>query len=160
MRDVFSSLPGALREFAANDKAREAVVIAAWNRAVGPGLGEHTAPVQLDGKVLIVAVSSETWKKQIADLAGQILFKLNGALGTALVSYIQFTVDAKFVRKQNKLPARSKSDAEWDALVAGELTSDLKTAANEIENETLRQLFLSASTSSLARQRSDLKKIG
>src|SRR5829696_1699142 len=126
MRDVFSSLPGALREFARNDKAREAVVIAAWNRAVGAGLSEHTAPVRLEGMELIVAVSSETWKKQIGDLAGQILFKLNGALGTALVSYIQFTVDTKFVRNQNKPPARSKDDAEWNALVAGELTSDLK----------------------------------
>jgi len=160
MRDVFSSLPGALREFARNDKAREAVVIAAWNRVVGPGLSEHTAPVRLQGTELIVAVSSDTWKKQIGDLAGQILFKVNGALGIAMVSYIQFTVDTKFVRNQNKPLARSKSDAEWEALVADEFTSDLKTAASEIENETLRQLFLSAATSSLARQRSDLKKDG
>jgi hypothetical protein len=158
MRDVFSSLPGALREFAASDKGREAIVIAAWNRAVGPGLGEHTAPVYLDGKVLTVAVSSETWKKQVADLAGQILFKLNGALGSSMVSYIEFTVDAKFVRKQRRPAVRSKSGGEWDSLVSDELTVGLETAANGIEDETLRQLFLTASTSSLARQRLEHKK--
>ena len=158
MRDVFSSLPGALRELAGNDKAREAIVTAAWNRAVGLGLGEHAVPVSLDGKVLTVAVSSDTWKKHIRDLADQILFKLNAALGSSMVSYIEFTVDAWFVRKQNKPAARSKGETEWESLVANELTSGLKAAASEIEDATLRQLFLSASSSSLARQKSDLKK--
>jgi len=158
MRDVFSSLPGALRKFAGDEKAREAIVFAAWNRAVGPGLGEHTAPVGLDGKRLTVAVSSDTWKKHVGDLADQILFKLNGALGSSMVSYIEFTVDAGFVRKQYKPAAPSKSEAEWKSLIGDELTSDLETAASEIEDEPLRQLFVNASTSSLARQKMDAEK--
>lgn len=158
MRDVFSTLPGALREFTDNERAREAIVIAAWNRAVGPGLGGHTAPVELDGKVLTVAVSSETWKKYITDLAGQILFKLNGALGSSMVSYVEFTVNAKYVRKHSRSAVLSKSEAEWKSLVGDELTSELETAASDIEDETLRQLFLKASTSSLARQRLDLNE--
>jgi hypothetical protein len=159
MRDVFSSLPGALREFSDNEKAREAIVIAAWNRAVGSGLGEHTAPVGLNGKMLTVAVSSDTWKKHVGNLADQILFKLNGALGSSMVSYIEFTVDDRFVRKQNTPAVRSKSEAEWNSLVGDELTSELETAASHIEDETLRQLFLNASTSSLARQNRNQKEI-
>jgi hypothetical protein len=160
MRDVFSSLPGALRGFSDKGKAREAIVFAAWNRAVGIGLGEHTSPVGLEGKRLTVAVSSDTWKKHVGDLADQILFKLNGALGSSMVSYIEFTVDARYVRKQNKPPVRSKSEDEdeWKSLVREELTSDLKTAATDIEDEALRQLFLNASTSSLARQRLEHKE--
>ena len=86
MKDVFSTLPATLRELGSNENAVEAVVFAAWNRAVGAGLREQTAPLRLDGKVLTVAVSSETWKKNMADLAGQLLFKLNGALGSTAVS--------------------------------------------------------------------------
>ena len=153
MRDVFSTLPAALRGVADNEKAREAVVIAAWNRAVGPGLGEQTAPVRLDGKVLTVAVSSEMWKKHIADLAGQILFKLNGALGSAMVSYVEFTVDPRFVRKQNKPAAHSQGLAEWESRVRDERTSELETAANGIDDEKLRKLFLDAAAGSLARQK-------
>ena len=157
MRDIFSTLPAALRGVADNEKAREAVVIAAWNRAVGPGLSEQTAPVRLDGKVLTVAVSSEMWKKHITDLAGQMLFKLNGALGSAMVSYVEFTVNARFVRKQNRPAARSTGFAEWESRVRDEITSELETAANEIDDEDLRRLFLNAAASSLARQKQDIE---
>ena len=158
MRDVFNSLPGALREFLDNEKAREAIVFAAWNRVVGLGLGDHTTPVRVNRKVLTVAVSSDTWKKHMSDLADQILFKLNGTLGSSMVSYIEFTVDARLVRKQNRPATRSKGGTEWESLVAEELTSDLKTAATEIEDEALRQLFINASTSSLARQKLEHKE--
>lgn len=153
MRDVFSSLPSALRELAANEKAREAVVAAAWRRAVGPGLTEQTAPLRLDGKVLTVAVSSETWKKNIVDLAGQILFKLNGSLGSPTVSYIEFEVDPMFVRAHLGPQERSISASDWECLIANELSPKLERAACDIEDENLRRQFLRASAGSLARQK-------
>ncbi len=155
MRDIFSTLPAALRGVADNEKAREAIVIAAWKRAVGPGLSEQTAPVRLDGKVLTVAVSSEMWKKHIVDLAGQMLFRLNEAVSSPMVSYVEFTVDPRFVRKQNKRGATSKGFAEWESRVRDEITSELETAANEIDDDSLRKLFLDAAASSLARKRLD-----
>jgi hypothetical protein len=109
--------------------------------------------------VLTVAVSSETWKKNIADLAGQILFKLNGALGSSMVSYVEFTVDARYVRARDKPRVPSKSGAEWESLVTSELSPDLERAADEIKDEGLRRKFLRASTSSLARRKLNSERV-
>ena len=156
MQDLLNSLPSALRGFAVNEDARKAVVMVAWYRAVGSGLRPHTAPVALEGRRLTVAVRSEMWKMQIADLAGQILFKLNEAIGSSMVSYIDLFVDAEFVQRPDRPTKWTKNDANWRSLVEDELTPELETAAGKIEDEKLRQLFINASTSNLARQKLDL----
>ena len=154
MRDILSSLPKIFEGFDGNDAASEAIVFAAWKNVVGDGLGQHAVPVRLIKKRLIVAVSSETWRKQVADLAGQMVFKLNAALGSSLVSFVEFRIDAKIVREhRRKIEAGRIADAEWNLLARNEVTPQLENAAQTIADESLRSVFLAAAGSSLARRR-------
>ena len=153
MRNILSSLPKIFEGFDGNEAANEAVVLAAWKHVVGEALNEHAVAVRLIKKRLIVAVASETWRKQVADLATQMVFKLNGALGSTLVSFVEFRVDAKAVQDhQLEVYARSIADAEWQSIANSEVTTQLRTAAGTIADESLRSIFLAAAGSSLARQ--------
>lgn len=154
MRDILSSLPKILEGIGTNDAAAEAMVFAAWKNAVGEALGQHVIPVRLIKKRLIVAVESETWRKQVTDLADQMVFKLNAALGSSLVSFIDFRIDAKIVREhRRKIDMQRIADIEWKALANKEVTPQLQNAAETIKNGSLRSVFIAAAGSSLARRR-------
>lgn len=154
MRDILTSLPKIFEGFDGNEPAAEAIVFAAWKNVVGEGLDRHAVPVRLIKKRLIVAVASETWRKQVIDLADQMVFKLNAALGSSLVSYIDFRIDAKHVREHRRRAAADRlADAEWATLANKELTPGLQNAAEEIADESLRSVFLAAAGSSLARRK-------
>jgi hypothetical protein len=153
MRDILSSLPKIFEDFHGNEPVAEATVFAAWKNVVGEGLDPHAVPVRLIKKRLIVAVASETWRKQVIDLADQMVFKLNAALGSPLVSFVDFRIDAKKVREHGNIrDAKRLTDAEWTELSEKELTPELHEAAEEIADEMLRSVFLSAAGSSLARK--------
>ena len=105
MEDLVRALPALLKEFEENETVREAVVFAVWRRAAGESLRGHAVPVRLFQKHLIVAVTSETWKKHLEHLSGQMIFKLNSALKQAAVTFIEFRVDEETVlqeRAKNK----------------------------------------------------------
>ena len=130
MQHFLGSIPEVLKNFEGNEAANEAFVISVWKKIVGESLAEHAVPVLLVKKRLIVAVASETWRKQMADLADQMVFKLNSTFGLSLVSFIEFRIDAKVVREhRRKIEAGHISDAEWDVLVKNEVTPELRNAA-------------------------------
>lgn len=157
MRDILSSLPKIFEGVQGNEPAAEAIVFAAWKNVVGEGLEPHAVPVRLIKKRLIVAVASETWRKQVIDLADQMVFKLNATLGSPLVSFVDFRIDAKKVREQRSVAeAKRLADVEWAALAGKELTPELQDAAARIADETLRSIFLAAAGSSLARNKQKL----
>ncbi len=154
MQNILSSFPKIFEGFDTHDAAAEAIVFAAWKRVVGEALGQHAVPVRLIKKKLIVAVSSETWRKQVVDLADQMIFKLNAALGSSLVSIVEFRIDAKIVREHRRMVETKKNaDAEWSVLANKEVTPRLQNAAESITDESLRSVFLAAAGSSLARRR-------
>lgn len=154
MRDFLESIPEVFKNFDGNDAANEVFVLSVWKKIVGESLAEHAVPVRLIKKRLIVAVASETWRKQMADLADQMVFKLNSAFGLSLVSFIEFRIDAKVIREhRRKIEAVRVSDSEWNELVKNEVTPELQNAAQTITDESLRSAFLAAAGSSLARRR-------
>ncbi len=102
MDDIASALPALLEEFDENDAVREAVVFAVWRRIAGENLRGSAIPIQLIQKRLIVAVGSETWKKQLEAMSGEMLFKLNSALKQAAVTYIEFRVDEEIVLSERE----------------------------------------------------------
>ncbi|MEO7674815.1 MAG: DciA family protein [Pyrinomonadaceae bacterium] len=154
MQDILSSLPRIFDGFDGDSPAPEAIVFAAWKTVVGDGLSPHSVPMRLIKRKLIVAVASETWRKQVVDLADQMVFKLNAALGSPLVSFVEFRIDAKMVREhRSKLEAKQMADVEWEALAKNEVTPRLENAAETITDESLRSIFLAAAGGSLARRR-------
>lgn len=154
MNQLFSQLPKLLKEFDDPTEIREAVALAAWRKVAGESLCEHAVPFRLFNKHLIVAVASETWKKHLEYLSGQMIFKLNSVLGQAVVTFIEFRVDEATVleeRAKNKTATLSPEQLEEIALE--EVTPKLRSAADAIKDDNLRYQFLLAAGSCLARKK-------
>lgn len=136
-----------------DEELSEAVVLAAWRRIVGESLREQAVPFRLYRKTLVVAVASETWKKHLEALSGQMLFKLNAALGKPAVTFIEFRIDERTVFAERELLHRSQtSKLEQERIAMKHVPPSLIEAAQKIENESLRRNFLLAAGSCLARK--------
>jgi predicted nucleic acid-binding Zn ribbon protein len=65
---------------------------AEWTEVVGPRLGSESAPVSLDGGVLMVAASSGPWGAQARFMTDEIKRRANERLGSDAVSKVQIVV--------------------------------------------------------------------
>ncbi|MCU1288779.1 MAG: hypothetical protein JWN60_1008 [Acidobacteria bacterium] len=154
MNELFRALPALLKEYEDSQEVREAVIFAAWRKIAGETLRERAVPHRLFKKHLVIAVMSDTWKKHLEHLSGQMIFKLNSVLGSAVVTYIEFRVDEQSVlndRAKHKSPVVSNENIRESA--AGELTAKLRHSADAIKDEHLRYQFLMAAGSCLARKK-------
>ena len=158
MDDLFRALPALLKQFDENESLREAVTFAAWRRVAGETLRPHAVPLRLFQKHLIIAVSGETWKKHLEHLSGQMIFKLNSALGRAVVTFIEFRVDERAVEEERARNRISQlSEAELEEIALEQVTPKMRRAADAIKDDNLRYQFLLAAGSCLARKK-NLKK--
>lgn len=153
MQEVFKLLPKMLRHEGKEDELTEAIVFAAWRRVAGDGLREHAVPFRVYRQTIIVAVIDENWKKHLELLSGQMLFKLNGALGKQTVTFIEFRVDEKTVEaERDRLHRENPSQFERDRIAMKNVPENVLRAAEKIEDDSLRKNFLLAAGSSLARK--------
>lgn len=153
MNEFFRLLPNLLKEFEDNPKVREAVVFAGWRNIAGESLSEHAVPVRLDQKRLTIAVATERWEKYLRDLSGQMIFKLNSALGQAAVTFIDFEVNEEFVvAEREKRRGKSYNEDELREIALNQVTPKLRSQADSIKDDDLRYQFLLAAGSCLARK--------
>ncbi|HKP68106.1 MAG TPA: DUF721 domain-containing protein [Pyrinomonadaceae bacterium] len=150
MLDLFRTLSGVLRDAENVDEIRQAIVFASWRRIAGDSLAEHTVPLSLEDTTLVVAVSSITWQRHLKDLCGQMVFKLNAALGSPFVTFIELRVDENAVLG-NRV---TRDESELRELAEAEISPELRSAADKIEDEELRKQFLLAAGNCLVRRRS------
>ncbi|HEX8638303.1 MAG TPA: DciA family protein [Pyrinomonadaceae bacterium] len=154
MQELFRALPALLKEFDDNDDVREAVVFAAWRKIAGETLRERAVPVRLYKKHLIIAVMSETWKKHLQQLSGQMIFKINSVLGAAIVTFIEFRVDEKTVTDERAQNAKTiVSEAKFQENALDQVTAKMRRSADAIKDDHLRYQFLLAAGSCLARKK-------
>jgi hypothetical protein len=153
MNELFRLLPKLLKDFDDNPKVREAVIFAAWRKIAGETLAEHAVPFQLNKKHLIVAVASERWTKYLKDLSGQMIFKLNSSLSQAAVTFIEFEVNDEFVQaERDKRRSKTYDEAELRELALNQVTPQLRSKADSIKDDYLREQFILAAGSCLARK--------
>jgi len=157
MEDLFRALPALLKQFDDDDNLRESVIFAAWRKIAGEGLREHAVPARLYKKHLFVAVENERWQKYLKELSGQMIFKINSALGQASVTFIEFKVDEETVNRERQKNRKDLIDEDKMREIALEqLTPKLRRAADAIKDDNLRYQFLLTAGSVLARK--DLMK--
>jgi hypothetical protein len=153
MNELFRALPALLKEFEDNEDLRQAVVFAAWRKIAGEGLLERAVPFRLFQKHLIIAVESEMWKRHLESLCGQMIFKINSALGQALVTFVEFRVDEETIREERRKNRKNLIDEETMREMALErLTPKLRVAADAIKDDNLRYQFLLAAGSALVQK--------
>ena len=63
-----------------------------WPSVVGPRLAAESAPLSLDGGVLVVSTSDGPWGAQVRFLAAEIRKKANASLGSEQVRRVQVVV--------------------------------------------------------------------
>lgn len=153
MNELFRALPALMKEFEDNSTVREAVVFAAWRKIAGEALRFSAVPVKLAGKHLTVAVSGETWRKHLEHLSGQMIFKINSKLGSAVVTFIEFRVDEAAVKKERaKFQKANLSDISEETAL-NEITPKMRHKADAIKDDNLRYQFLLAAGSCLVRRK-------
>lgn len=144
MDKLINTLPAILRASGNSEEVTEVACKAAWNNAVGEGLRAHAVPVQFTNSTLVVAVADGIWKRQLEQMCGQLLFRLNSVLGQPLVKSIELRVDP------NVLSERA-SDAKPERTDAYAIPIELLSAAAWIEDTELRRAFLGAAMSCVKR---------
>lgn len=154
MEQLYGAIPTVLRGLGTNDAVGEVVVFSAWKRCAGELLRQRTVPVDFFENRLIVAVADETWARHLEDLSPHMLVRLNAALGQGTVKFIEFRINGAAVYAAREVKV-SSAIAENASI---EFSPSLAAAAEAIADENLREQFLSAANSYLAKQNEpDLK---
>lgn len=147
-----------LRQEGKAEELNESLVFVAWRRVCGEELLTRAVPFRLYQKHLIVAVEDEVWKRHLEALSGQMLFKLNAALGRPTVTFIEFRIDEQTVQaERDRRYKEEMSRLERERIAMKNVPENVAKAAENIEDDDLRKNFLLAAGSCLAR-RKNLKK--
>ena len=152
MNKLIETLPAILKASGNSAEVAEAACAAAWKHVVGQGLSSHAIPIQLMGQTLLIAVADTIWKKQLESMRGQLLFKLNSALGQSLVKSIELRVEPRTIELEQAKQQRAgiKHDPDY------RIPAELMTAAAGIADLDLRRAFLGAATSCVKRLEPDI----
>jgi hypothetical protein len=96
---------------------------------------------------LVVAVPDQFWKKQLEQLSGEYLFRVNSLLAGSYVTFIEFRVDPEFV-----LQSHPEDQKPFEFHHTDELEAELKESAQCIKDPELREKFLRAAAKCLERR--------
>jgi hypothetical protein len=146
MRQLLTIIPRLLSRTEDSVEAREQSVFAAWLVAVGPSIRRVSAPVKLERKTLIVAVTDATWRAQLRSMRGELLFKLNSLLGSPILTSIDFIVNPKLIQPLVEAPALHKF------IAPDKQAEPLREAAAAISDDEVRDVFLRAAGKCLERR--------
>lgn len=147
MDQLIKTLPAILRASSDSEEVREAACIAAWKQAVGEGLSGHAIPTQLSHQTLVVVVADKIWHRQLEQMRGQLLYRLNAVLGQSLVKLIELRVDPKALAcaRGDQTSLSKGTDVNY------QIPAELLSAAAGIEDAGLRRAFLGAAASCVRR---------
>src|SRR5262244_499150 len=112
MDELIKSLPTVLRAVGSSPEVAEAAALTAWKHSIGEGLQNHAVATKLETNTLIVEVRDAIWQKQLGSMKEQLLFRVNSALGQAIVKDIELRVNprAVIVTQQQKSESADEGD--------------------------------------------------
>ena len=133
------------------EEIAEALAKVAWRMTAGELLRNHAVPFRLFRQTLIVSVADTIWQKQLQAISGELLFRINSILGRKAIKFVEFRIDPEAVQaaRRDRRPERRGAYAE--ASLSSQ-PAELIAAAGLIRDETLRNRFLIAARSSIARR--------
>ncbi len=143
MEDLFEILPNLRKTFPDSEEIREAVIFAVWRRAAGDGLREHTVPIELVDKTLVVSVRDDVWKRHLESMAAQLVSRINVLLKGSEVRFIEFRSDDLF---DSKTENTTGSLPEKTSPESFEISEDLLEKASLIPDPELREQFVKSAT--------------
>jgi len=146
MDNLIRTLPAILAASRASEEVAEAACVAAWKDAVGEALSRHAVPGGFQNRILVVAVEDVIWQRQLRQMCGLLLSRLNSVLGHPIVKSIDLRIDAAIVASSyTPPPSHRREQRDYD------VPAELLSAAAGIADVELRRAFLAAATSCIRR---------
>lgn len=142
MKPLATLLPSLLRQCEASDPFTEQAVWALWKDIVGEPLARRTRPAKLRQSKLVVSVPSPAWKRQLCELQGEIISRLNQVLGIT-ISRVEFRIDLTL----EQLPQEGVSASP------GRSSTSVNLPLQGIEDEELRACIQAAAATCLDRRK-------
>src|SRR5579875_168086 len=83
------------KKFSQKLLAPEELVRAVWREAVGKAISAHTNVARVVRSTLVVEVEDMTWQRQLFFLRGQIVTRVQQAMGNDAIQEVEFRVGAE-----------------------------------------------------------------
>src|SRR6266705_269444 len=109
MIDVSQILPKLVTASCRNDELLEIAARLAWTRVAVAGLRQQVVPFRLYRKTLIVAVADAIWQKQLHQMSGDFVVRINRMLGSEIINSIEFRIDPVTAGQHRTLPCSAES---------------------------------------------------
>jgi predicted nucleic acid-binding Zn ribbon protein len=87
---VGSVLGELMDELGLSRKLREQNVLTSWEQVVGLQIARVAKPQKIENGVLVVSVASAAWRNELSIRRREIIGKINGKAGRAVVRDIRF----------------------------------------------------------------------
>lgn len=153
MEDLFRTFSKVFKGLPDPGRSAEILVFGAWSKCLSGQLVRNAVPLRLEKKKLIAGVPNELWRRNVADLGPEIVERINLALGSNFIDFVEFRVvpGHNFERDGDGI-LNGISEIDWSSAAEERLTPDIRVAAGAIADAGLRRKFLAAAGSNLARQ--------
>jgi predicted nucleic acid-binding Zn ribbon protein len=89
---IGSIIDGVINQYRRESDGELTRVWQIWDSTVGEAIATNAQPAAFKGKLLLVHVTNSTWIHQLQFLKGDIISKINVALGKPLVEEIKFKI--------------------------------------------------------------------
>ena len=130
-----------------NEELLETTVKIAWTRVAGRGLRQHVVPFRVYRKTLIVAVGDAIWQKQLHQMSGEFVARINRLLGAETINSIEFRIDPVTIK-----PSRSDPEPSGKSRAPQAIPSEIIKAAGSINDSDLREHFVRAAANCITRR--------
>lgn len=151
MQDLLRTLAGIIEALPDNNGAKESMVFATWRSIAGANLAGRAIPILFKNGTLTVAVADRTWQRNLEEMSGTILGKLNSCFEGKPVKFIRFTIDATAAASGRS--SVYTNEATENHSESRNTPAEVSQAASSISNSDLRRAFEQAAVGCLARNR-------
>ena len=90
MQSLKTAIDSMLRKFGIENAIAQNNVLNIWNEIVGEKVAKNTEPDRVEHGVIVVKVSSPTWRQELYFQKKEIIKKLNNKIGKNVIRDIRF----------------------------------------------------------------------
>jgi predicted nucleic acid-binding Zn ribbon protein len=90
MQSLKIAIDSMLRKFGVDNAIAQNKALNIWNEIVGDTVAKNTEPDRVEHGVIIVKVSSPTWRQELYFQKKEIIQKINNKIGKKVIGDIRF----------------------------------------------------------------------
>ncbi len=127
-------LEGVMGNLDLGAKLKEQLALGAWARVAGRVVGAHTRAEAVRDGILIVATDTPAWAQELHMRRGELLVKLEAAVGQGVIAEIHFRSGFR----SKKVESREDETRPADLTLSEKQTREIARASARIQDPQLR----------------------